>query len=162
MPRFIQVTLEKRRVSCTARLLDEEAPLTSNAVWDALPLSGEAWHAKYASNEVYTLVPPFAAAEPGFENTTVTPLPGDLLYWFFQAGQVPYRLREERGLLALPGMIDLAIFYRRNNLLLDPTFGFVPGNVFGTVVENFDAMAAACQDVWRSGSVGEELSFRLV
>ena len=60
MARYITITLDKRGVSCRARLLDDEAPRTCRAVWDALPQSGSAYHAKYARNEVYTLVPPFA------------------------------------------------------------------------------------------------------
>jgi len=31
-----------------------------------------------ARNEIYNLVPAFAKTEPGKENTTVTPIPGDL------------------------------------------------------------------------------------
>jgi hypothetical protein len=57
MPRFITITLEKRGVSCVARLLDEEAPRTCKAVWE--PPGGDAYHAKYARNEVHTRVPRF-------------------------------------------------------------------------------------------------------
>src|SRR5205814_5808273 len=53
MTRHIRITLEKRRVSSVARLLDEDAPLTSAAVWDALPQGGPVYHAKYARNEIY-------------------------------------------------------------------------------------------------------------
>jgi hypothetical protein len=59
MPRFIAFTLEKRGVSCVARLLDEEGPRTCKAAWESLPLGGDAYHAKYARNEVYTRVPRF-------------------------------------------------------------------------------------------------------
>jgi len=54
---------------------------------------------------------------------------------------------------------DLAIFYGRNNLLLNGDVGWVPGNVYATIVENLPAMAEACHDVWRSGSVGERLVY---
>ncbi len=43
-----------------ACLLDDEAPRTCEAVWKALPLAGQVYHAKYASNEIYTLVSTFA------------------------------------------------------------------------------------------------------
>lgn len=46
MTRFITVRLESRAVQCTAKLLDEEAPRTANAVWDALPLSAQVHHGK--------------------------------------------------------------------------------------------------------------------
>ena len=61
MARYIEVTLKKRGVSCVAQLLDDLAPKTAEAVWGALPQEGDAFHAKFANNEVYTLVPPFAS-----------------------------------------------------------------------------------------------------
>ena len=88
MDRFIEVTLRKRDVSCVARMLDDLAPRTCETVWNALPQEGDAFHAKYASNEVFALVPPFAQNEPGLENPTITPTTGDLLYFFFPPGAV--------------------------------------------------------------------------
>ena len=159
MPRLMTITLEKRDVSCVARLLDDEAPRTANAVWAALPLAGDAQHAKYARNEVYTMVPRFAADEPGVENPTVTPIPGDVCYFSFAAGMLDRAFRADQNIEALPGVVDLAIFYGRNNLLLNGDIGWVVGNVFATIVEGLDEMAVACHDVWRSGSVGERLSY---
>ena len=157
MPRFITITLEKRGVSCVARLLDEEAPRTCKAVWESLPLGGDAYHAKYARNEVYTLVPRFAAEEPGIENPTVTPIPGDVMYFSFEPWQLTASSHgyAEQSTQA----VDLAIFYGRNNLLVNGDQGWVPGNVFGAIVENLDGMAAACQDLWMGGARGETLSF---
>ncbi|HET7327929.1 MAG TPA: DUF3830 family protein [Nocardioidaceae bacterium] len=159
MARFVRITLEKRDVSCVARLLETEAPRTCAAVWDALPLSGDAFHAKYARNEVYTMVPRFAAEPPGPENTTVTPIPADVMYFDFAAGVLDRAFRDDVGVEGLPGAIDLAIFYGRNNLLLNADMGWVVGNVWATIVEGLDEMAPACHDVWRSGSVGERLLF---
>ncbi|WP_394835772.1 DUF3830 family protein [Pendulispora rubella] len=159
MPRFMKITLEKRGVSCVARLLDEDAPRSCNAVWKALPLAGDAYHAKYARNEVYTMVPRFADDEPGIENPTVTPIPGDVVYFSFAAGMLDRRFKQEKGIENLPSLIDLAIFYGRNNLLLNGDVGWVVGNVYASIVENLDAMATACNDVWRSGSVGERLIY---
>ncbi|MGO4758226.1 DUF3830 family protein, partial [Streptomyces sp. 2MCAF27] len=65
--RFIEVSLAKRGVSCTAKLLDDRAPITCEAVWNALPLGGDVYHAKYARNEIYALLPPFAPEEPPLE-----------------------------------------------------------------------------------------------
>ena len=56
-------------------------------------------------------------------------------------------------------IIDLAIFYGRNNLLINGDQGWVPGNVFGEIVEGLPEMAAACQDVWMGGARGETLTF---
>lgn len=162
MPRLMTITLEKRGVSCVARLLDEEAPRTCAAVWDALPLAGDAYHAKYARNEVYTLVPRFAANEPGIENPTVTPIPGDVMYFSFEPWQLTpgsHGYGEQDAPHGQEQLVDLAIFYGRNNLLLNGDIGWVVGNVFATIVEGLDEMAAACNDVWRAGAIGERLRY---
>ncbi|CAN5228386.1 DUF3830 family protein [soil metagenome] len=159
MARSITITLEQRGVSCVARLLDDEAPRTCTAVWDALPQGGDAQHAKYARNEVYTIVPRFAATEPGFENTTITPIPGDVMYFSFSEGMLDRGFKQDQGLEEHSGVVDLAIFYGRNNLLINGDIGWVVGNVFGTIVEGLAEMAVACHDVWRSGSVGERLVY---
>ncbi|WBO66117.1 DUF3830 family protein [Streptomyces camelliae] len=159
--RFVTVSLDQRNVHCTARLLTDRAPLTCEAVWEALPLSGDVYHAKYARNEIYALFPPFASTEPPLENPTVTPIPGDLCYFSFTGAELGTRAygydREVR-----PGttVVDLALFYERNNLLLNGDVGWVPGIVWGQVVEGLEGMAEACNDLWRRGAEGERLGFR--
>lgn len=162
MTRYITISLEKRGVSCRARLLDDEAPRTSAAVWDALPQSGQVYHGKYARNEIYNLVPPFAAEEPGAENTTITPIPGDVCYFNFSSaelGNPGYGYREGEGSASHDFVIDLAVFYGRNNLLINGDVGWIPGNVFATIEEGLEEFAAACQDLWMNGAAGETLSF---
>jgi hypothetical protein len=160
MPRFISIALERRGVSCVAELLDKDAPRTCEAVWRALPLAGDIYHAKYARNEVYTMVERFAHEPVGQENPTVTPIPGDVMYFDFHGGMLDRNFKEEKGIDALPGVIDLAIFYGRNNLLLNGDVGWVPGNVYASIVEGLGPMAEACNDVWRSGSMGERLVYQ--
>ncbi|MFC7340370.1 DUF3830 family protein [Saccharopolyspora griseoalba] len=159
MPRYMSITLEKRGVSCVAELLEADAPRTCEAVWSALPQVGAVQHAKYARNEVYTMVPRFAAEEPGQENPTVTPIPGDVVYFSFPGGMLDREFKQDKGIEQLPGVIDLAIFYGRNNLLINGDVGWVPGNVYASIVEGLGPMAEACHDVWRSGSVGETLRY---
>lgn len=163
MARQIRISLEKRGVSCVARLLDDLAPRTTQAIWDALPLGGEAFHAKYARNEIYTLVPAFAHPEPGLENPTITPIPGDVVYFSFEPWQLAAPTHGYAG-SERPGeterVVDLALFYARNNLLLNPDYGFVPGTVYATIEEGLDAMAAAAHDLWRFGAEGESLTYR--
>ena len=86
--RYLEISLVKRGVTGTARLLDDRAPLTCEAVWKSLPLSGDVYHAKYARNEIYALFPPFAETEPPLENPTVTPIPGDLCYFSFAGAEL--------------------------------------------------------------------------
>jgi hypothetical protein len=159
--RFLEISLVERGISCTARLLDDRAPITCEAVWKSLPLSGDVYHAKYARNEIYALFPPFAETEPPLENPTVTPIPGDLCCFSFagaELGTTSYGYDRE----VRPGttVVDLALFYERNNLLLNGDVGWVPGTVWGQVVEGLDAMADGCNDLWRTGAAGETLSFR--
>lgn len=158
MSKLIRISLERRGVSCTAELLEKEAPRTSAAVWDALPLGGDVQHAKYARNEVYTIVPRFGPSI-GHENPTVTPIPGDVCYFDFSGGVLDQAFKADQGIDEAAGGIDLAVFYGRNNLLLNGDVGWVPGNVFATIVDGLPAMAEACHDVWRSGSVGEQLTY---
>ncbi|MFC8200587.1 DUF3830 family protein [Streptomyces sp. NPDC057298] len=164
--RYIDVSLSKRGVHCTAKLLDDRAPITCDAVWNALPLGGDVYHAKYARNEIYTLLPAFAPDEPPLENPTVTPIPGDLCYFSFsgtQLGTPAYGYGgASGGVRAGVPVIDLALFYERNNLLLNGDVGWVPGIVWGAVVEGLDGMAEACNDLWRAGALGESLRFRRV
>ncbi|QKW06693.1 DUF3830 family protein [Streptomyces sp. NA04227] len=164
--RFIEVSLAKRGVHCTAKLLDDRAPLTCAAVWDALPLGGDVYHAKYARNEIYALFEPFASEEPPLENPTVTPIPGDLCYFSFngtQLGTKSYGYNQAGGdVRAGAAVVDLALFYERNNLLLNGDLGWIPGIVWGSVVDGLDRMADACQDLWRAGALGESLTFRRV
>lgn len=159
MTRLLRITLTKRGVSCLAELLEKDAPRTCDAVWAALPQAGDAQHAKYARNEVYTMVPRFTDTEIGLENPTVTPIPGDVVLFSFSGGMLDQGFKEDQGVAALPGVIDLAIFYGRNNLLLNGDVGWVPGNVYATIVDGLAPMAQACHDVWRSGSVGERLRY---
>ncbi|HLV05402.1 MAG TPA: DUF3830 family protein [Actinomycetaceae bacterium] len=161
MARYVTITLEVRGVSCRARLLDDEAPATSQAVWDALPLAGNAFHAKFARNEVYTLLPRITAA-PHRENPTVTPIPGDVCLFDFEPweiGNPAFGYEPGSAAHAEQGATDLALFYGRNNLLVNGDVGWVPGSVFATVEEGLEAMARACNDVWRHGFAGERLSF---
>ncbi|ANS77794.1 hypothetical protein SGUI_0398 [Serinicoccus hydrothermalis] len=164
MSRYVTVTLEQRGVTCRARLLDEEAPRTCAAVWDMLPVSAQVYHGKYARNEIYTLVPhPGQEHEPGRENTTITPIPGDLCWFTFDGDQLGnaaygYETQEDHRAAGRGGLVDLAVFYGRNNLLVNGDQGWVPGNVFGEVVEGLAEMAAACQDLWMGGVRGERLT----
>ncbi|MFW6599263.1 DUF3830 family protein [Propionibacteriaceae bacterium Y2011] len=161
MSRFITISLTKRQVSCRARLLDDDAPLTSQAVWDVLPQTGDAVHAKYARNELYALLPRITAA-PRRENPTVTPIPGDVCLFDFEPweiGNPAYGYEPGSTAYEAAGATDLAIFYGRNNLLINGDMGWVPGNVFGAIEEGLGEMAEACNDVWRNGFAGEQLTF---
>ena len=161
MPRYVEIMLERRQARCVAEMLDAQAPRTCAAVWDALPQSGDAFHGKYARNEIYTLVEDFAPEPPGRENSTITPIPGDVCaFWFTgqELGSASHGYSDDRRPDEQAMIVDLALFYERNNLLLNPDVGWVPGNVFATIVDGLDAIAAASADLWLNGAAGERLT----
>lgn len=156
MGRRIEISFDLQGARAVAELMDNAAPLTAEAVWKALPLAGAAYHAKWANNEVYLLTPPFAEVDPGRENATVFPIPGDILYIPVPPGsKVPPDMQDT---CRRTGLIDLAIFYGRDNYLLGPD-GHMPGNLFATITEGLEELAAACQDLWRNGAGGERMKF---
>jgi len=152
--RRIEISFTRRGIRCVATLLEDAAPRTCRAVWDALPLEGDAFHARWAGREVYSLFPPFAS-DPGQENSIIHPIPGDLLYIPVSESAVDLPPARRTG----QSFVDLALFYGRNAFLLGPD-GFMPGNLFATVTENLAGLAAAGESIWREGFVGERLSFR--
>ena len=162
MSRFITVSLDKRGVSCVAKLLDDVAPRTCAAVWDALPLSAPVFHGKYARNEIYTLLPGLRAGRSGegeHDGDADSRRPVLVLVRLRRSGQSGVRVREHHRHRDPGAIVDLAVFYGRNNLLINGDQGWVPGNVFGAITRIWTSMAAACQDLWMGGARGETLSF---
>lgn len=162
MERFITITLVSRGVSVRAKMLDQEAPRTAAAVWDSLPHNAQVYHGKYARNEIYTLVPALTPEPLGLENSTITPIPGDVCYFSFSATELSnpgYGYRDGEGGETATDIVDLAVFYGRNNLLINGDVGWVPGNVFASITEGLEEFAAACKDIWMSGATGETLRF---
>jgi uncharacterized protein DUF3830 len=150
----ITITLKHSGVSGTAVLIEDKAPRTCAAIWQDLPIEGPVFHAKWANNELYTIAPPLTAEEPGRENPTVFPIPGDLIYWYIPTSDfVPPGSHDRHKEL---GSIDLALFYGRDNYLLGPA-GHMPGNLWGMVEEGLPDLAAACLRLWREGFAHERM-----
>lgn len=166
MSRRIRIMLVKRNVSAIAELQEDLAPNVCELVWAALPREGPVFHAKRSNNEVYTLTSPLGPVEPGLENATVFPIPGDVAYFHLPPVKVVNYVRALKEHLpeALntlgprTGLADLGVFYGRNNFLFGP-LGPGPGSVFATIVEGLSVMAKACNDVWYAGAVNERLRF---
>ncbi len=153
---YVRLGLRRRGASLRLRLRWDRSPRTCAAIVEHLPIENQVWHAKYANNEVYTLVPAFDDPPPG-EWLCVYPGPGDLLYIpiatgvFLPPGAPPMDTSR--------GIVDLAFFYDRGNNLSAGPSGPVPGSIFATAVsiEEIEQMATACADVWMSGATGERL-----
>ena len=156
MAKQIEIIFTKRNVRGVATLLEAEAPLTCEAVWNALPLEGDAFHGRWAGREVYTLVPPLES-DPGKENATIMPIAGDILYFEVDPASIDVPPARRTG----QPFVDIALFYGRNSFLLGPD-GYMPGNLFATVTENLAGLAAACESIWREGFVGERMIIRKV
>jgi hypothetical protein len=71
-------------IEAPARLLEREAPETSRAVWDALPVAGDARHGIYSGSEVYLVLP--ALLTPPREHATTIVGPGDIGFLTVEKG----------------------------------------------------------------------------
>src|SRR5699024_5979588 len=94
------------------------------------------------------------------ENPTITPIPGDVCLFDFEPweiGNPAYGYDPGSTAHAEQGATDLAIFYGRNNLLINGDLGWIPGSVFGAFEEGLEEMAASCCDLWRRGFEGERM-----
>jgi Protein of unknown function (DUF3830) len=158
MARRIELVLKLKGVRAVATLLEDEAPRTCNAVWETLPIEGDTYHAKWAGRELYTLVPPFPVG-PGEENATITPIPGDVLYFDVSPDTIDLSVALRRQ--HPKGLVDLAVFYGRNNLLLGPA-GFMPGNLFATITDGLAEYARACNELFREGMANERFIIRRI
>jgi hypothetical protein len=160
LPQLIRLGLRKRGTAVTLRLRWDRSPLTCAAVLRQLPVENQAWHAKYANNEIYTLTPPFAEMPP-MEWGCVYPGPGDLLYIpippgaFLPPGAPPMD--------ASRGLVDYGYFYERGNTLAAGPAGPVPGTIFATArsVEEVETFAESCVDMWFRGVEGERMYLQL-
>lgn len=151
--RKIRVTLKPSGATGVAVLMEEPAKWTCDAVWNDLPIEGPVFHAKWANNEIYTIRQPLSV-EPGRENPTMTPIPGDLCYFYIPPGDFvpPASQPNHRE----TGSIDIALFYGRGNYLMGP-MGPMPGNLFAALESGLPELAAECQRLWREGTVDARL-----
>src|SRR5947209_20209380 len=73
-----------RSVVVSAELLDEESPIASENLWEAIaePYRARLHHGRHCAAELWCYLPQPKEAIP-FENSTVFPGPGDILYYYF-------------------------------------------------------------------------------
>jgi len=130
----------------TARLYDEESPRTVAALRTSLPFTGPGLHAIRAGREVFTLIPA-PSSDPGPENQSVFPIPGDL-YLFHQApGYRPWDVpKKYRADPTTTEYWHIAIWYGRDSIPMSPT-GITPANHFGEIIENLTGIAEACERI---------------
>lgn len=138
-------------LAARATLLDEQAPDNAAFLWavaaaaNAMPAIHAMWTGPEISCPVPTnLVPPEYEGRPlPPENTTINPLPGDVVLSYLPArvwggGPDP--------------VYDIGLFYGAGARLLFPV-GWLPGSVCARVAhEDLAALAAACGAIRRRGA----------
>jgi hypothetical protein len=162
-PQFIRLGLRRRGRSTRLRMRWDRSPLTCATVASMLPVEEQVYHAKYANNEIYNLLP-LPKPKPPQEWACLYPGPGDLLFapvssrltGSFAGGNT---LSEQKLEVDEEGwLLDFAFFYERGNSLISP-YGIGPSTLFatGTSFEELEDFADACRDVWFAGAVGETM-----
>jgi hypothetical protein len=132
------------RVAATARLL-EEAPETSRAVLDALPVAGLARHGIYSGSEVYLMLPELLTLPR--EHATSVVGPGDIGFLTVERGSA-YGIDEAYS--------EICWFYD-----LDATPSMPEGPVVVNVFARFhdaDAFFAVCRRMRLEGAKRIELA----
>jgi hypothetical protein len=107
-----------RNATVTAELLEDEAPITAENLWEAMaePLRARLHHGRHCAAELWCYLPEPKEPIP-YENSTVFPDAGDILYYHF----IQPPTRQGRW------VFDLGIFYSRGQSRIAP--GWLPGNL---------------------------------
>jgi hypothetical protein len=117
--REIEFIFTKRKVRLTARLLEDQAPGTCDAVWSILgasedvrsvadwPEKGLTRNARHAGPELFVIVPK-AEKRPPLENMTFRPIPGDVMMIVIDSHN-PNIPGSSKG-----GFWEVALFYDRS------------------------------------------------
>ena len=145
--RRISLSLHRSGVTAIADLLDQEAPRTCQYIWNVLPITVKTCHGKRSGAEIYFIIPPLEE-NPGKENATIFPIPGDVCFQWFPATyrELPRHVEADIS----RGLFDILVFYDRDSQPVSPE-GPTPANIFATIGENLAEFAAACEDIWLSG-----------
>jgi hypothetical protein len=129
-----------------ARLYDEYTPKTIEALRTSLPYTGPGIHAIRAGREVFTLIPG-PEFDPGYENRSVFPAPGDLYLFHQPEGYRPMDVPKKfRADATTSEYWHIAIWYGRDSLPMSPT-GLYAANHFGEIVEGMESLADACERI---------------
>jgi hypothetical protein len=148
MTRSIVIEFPRLNASARAELLDAQAPQTCDLIWERLPFEETAYHCIRCGKEVFALIPPLARVPPA-ENRCMVPAPGAL--WFIHFP--PDYQYNPPGFVGDPkGTFDFVIWYGADSWALDPGGRFVTGTHWAKIVDGLDPFAAACEQVWLTGT----------
>src|SRR5438093_7466802 len=124
MGSLFEIVVQGRGVVATAALLEDLAPITCENFWRGIGPSWQAdlHHGRETGPELWCYVPPPGEELP-YENATVFPDPGDILYYHYI--QPPTRDGAR--------IFDIGIYYGRGCSKLRQ--GWIPGNLFARVTD---------------------------
>jgi len=151
LTRLLEIEFPAERVAVRARLLDELAPRTCDAIWELAALAPEllAVHAAFTGRELSVRIPVDLANRVEMllalppENQTLFPIPGDFIW----SQLPPYAWTGIKEPL-----YDLGIFYGRDSRLLLPV-GWLAGNRFAEILaDDLPALAALSAQTQMEGA----------
>jgi len=122
MVKQFEIVFEKSGAAVVADLLEKAAPITCENFWAGLaePVTQDLHHGGETGPEMWCFVPPPGEELP-YENSTVFPEHGDILYYHYR--QPPTR----DGAM----VYDIGIYWDRGQSKLKQ--GWIPGNLFARV-----------------------------
>jgi hypothetical protein len=122
MGKQFEIIFEKSAVVVVADLLEEEAPITCENFWSAIAgvHTEDLHHGGETGPEMWCFVPPPAEELP-YENSTVFPEHGDILYYHYR--QPPTR----DGVM----VYDIGIYWDRGQSKIKQ--GWIAGNLFARI-----------------------------
>lgn len=142
-PRQIRVSFADGSGSAVADLIEDDAPNTSDAIWNMLPLRLDAIHDIWSGHQVLAHLDPSAYLEP--ENVlTFVPMPGDIFYYYRPAHYfrgAPYGRVESA---------ELGFVYDRDTRPQGPR-GPEAVNLFAHVSNDLEGFARSCEAMIRTG-----------
>lgn len=153
MARQLYIEFVDSKVRSIATLYDEGAPVTTDAIWNALekPIRSPGLHAMFAGPEIMLGIPPeaqnFDPRSVPAEHQNCFPAPGDML-WFHQAKNLMKGLEFE--------LWEIGIFYDQGGRTFGP-LGWTPVNIFGTITENLAGFQEQCRRIRWEGVKTVEL-----
>ena len=122
MGKQFEIVFENSGTIITAEMLEDAAPITCENFWNAIaePVHETLHHGGETGPEIWCLVPPPAEELP-YENSTVFPEHGDILYYHYR--QPPTR----DGVM----VYDIGIYWDRGQSKLKQ--GWIAGNLFAKI-----------------------------
>jgi hypothetical protein len=122
MGKQFEIVFEKSGVVVVVDLLEDEAPITCENFWNGIesPVTEKLHHGGETGPEMWCFVPAPSEELP-YENSTVFPEHGDILYYHYR--QPPTR----DGKM----VFDIGIYWDRGQSKLAQ--GWIPGNLFARV-----------------------------